>query len=224
MQEQLDSQLSTEVSLKADREYLAEERKQIPEDIQKANDELAFDLEQMGRIKEDPNRIRSRFQTKVRKLREDFREDMRKVRDKYNKNERKRREDFLDEARKAREKFKRGKPDREASKEFYDEQSLQRKDFFAEQREKRSEFEEEMRARSKEFHESMRERVRQFNDQLRIYTQRYREQKRCEKTGECGDSASSGPQSQPQRRYDLREFQEMNQVPGVRLTPKKSGN
>lgn len=216
-------QLTTEVSVKADREYLAEERQNIPDEIKTSNDELAYDLEQMAVVKDDPNRIRSKFQSKVRKIRDRFRKKTRKLREDFRRDERKTREAFLKSLKKEREEFKQDKPDRERSKEFFAEQDLKRKDFFANQKEKRSEFEEEMRAQSRDFNDSMRERVRQFNDQLRIYTRRYQEQKKCERQGNCENASNSPHPPRRKQVYDMKEFEDMKSVPGVLLAPKKSG-
>src|SRR5690606_36454977 len=102
----LTEQVQDEVSIKADRSYLDQERQNIPAEIKKANDELAFDLEQMGQIKEDPNKIRERFQTKVRKARDKFRNQLAKKRENFSKEERKQREAFLKAQAKEREAFK----------------------------------------------------------------------------------------------------------------------
>jgi hypothetical protein len=229
----IQDQLGGDVSIKADREYLDAERKNVPAEIKKANDELAFDLQQMGQVKENPERVRSRFQEKVRKARDKFRQKLHKIRDNYTKNERKQREAHTKVLNKERDEFKKQKADRDRNREFYAEQDLKREDFYADSRQKRSEFEEEMRSQSKEFDESMRERVKQFNEELRIYTQRYREMERCKRDKTCtpetsGDGASSPSAADPhpverKHTYDMREFDAMKAVPATPIGSQSSG-
>ena len=108
-----------EYSIKADREEIKELRKDIPKDKQDTNDELAFVLNLTRSGKEDPNKVRSRFDAELRKVRNRFRDDQRKTRENYTKEERDRRSDFLKKLNKERDDFKSDKNTREENKEFY---------------------------------------------------------------------------------------------------------
>ena len=69
----LADELNEEISLKSDRERLAELRKDIPKEQQVQNDELSMDLELLAKADKKPTRIRSEFQRQLSKLRNNFR-------------------------------------------------------------------------------------------------------------------------------------------------------
>lgn len=204
LRKDLDQKLSTEVSLKADRDYLEEARKELPVEIKKANDELAFDLAQLSTVKEHPSVVSSRFQEKVRKLHERYRQQSSKVRDDYNREERGRRDAFLKKSQQTREAFHRKRADRAETQGFYNELERQRRDFYAVERERRSEFDSEMRLRAKDFNDSVKERSDQFRSQLSEYRQRY--------------------QPSPSSSALRKEFEDMQKLPATKLSTQDSGD
>ncbi len=217
--EKIESELGGEVSIKADRSHLEELRKDIPEEIKVANDELALIMSLMGEVKEKPDSIRTRFQRQVAKKREDFRRRTNKLRQDFNKTERADRDKFLKNLSQERAKFNKEKPDRETTRNFYSEQDLKRREFLSNQKDQRAEFEGELRARTKDFDEDVRLKTKEFNDQYRIYSQRFREAEKAKK-----DSARAKPVQNPQgvavdpkTKSVLKEFEEMKAVPGTAL-------
>lgn len=226
----LADELNEEVSLKADRDQLRELRKDVPEEKQTSNDELAMDLELMAKAERPAHEIRGQFQGKVRKLRERFRDKSRDIRERFRKIQKEQRDEFLTHLKREREEFKETKVDREATKEFFAKQDRERKDFFAEQKDQRKEFESEMRQKSKDFQSNMRERVNQFNEQMRIYNTRQREKERAEKkqkqkerrqlqqsAGQGGPIFKTNQKLDTETKKILQEFESMKSVPSTPL-------
>src|SRR4051812_45228558 len=83
----IQNELSGEMSLKADRDQLAEMRKQIPAEKQKSNDELALSLNLMKQGSEQPSVVRDKFTTLVEKKRSSFRDKITKLRESYRQSE-----------------------------------------------------------------------------------------------------------------------------------------
>ena len=218
--------LEEEVSIKADRSALDELRKDIPEEKRVENDEKALILELMGELKLHPSKVRSKWGTLVRKKRDKHRKTLKKWRSDYSRDEKKRREEFTKKAKKEREDFRRGKPDREKTKEFYADQDRERKEFFGNERDKRKEFESDVRSKSKEYDSYMREKNREFNEQHRLYYKRWQareKEKRAAKQekyrkgrSQKASAAQVPPGVDPQF---VKDFEEMNNVPGTRLAP-----
>ncbi|MCB0406984.1 MAG: hypothetical protein KDD34_02205 [Bdellovibrionales bacterium] len=222
-------ELSEEVSLKSDRSQLEELRKEIPQETKVANDELAFDLELMGKANKQPYEIRNVFQGKVRKIRERFRQKSQDVRKKFRDTQKKQRDQVLEQLKTERGEFKKQKPDREQNKEFFAKQDRERKDFFEKQKDQRKEFESDMQQKSKDFHANMRERVDQFNEQLRLYTKSFNEKKKYEedlkksKAREQKRPSGQGPffkkdpQLDAETKKIMNEFEDMKSIPSEPL-------
>jgi len=173
--DQVRSELSQEISLKADREELAELRKEIPEEKKQANDELAVLLNLMGEVKLKPSDVQGRVQEIMRERRGEFRKKVTKLRENFRKEEAKRKEKFLKEQKAAREDFKPDKGDRDKTKEFYSGQDERRREFFANEADRRKDFESEIKTQSADFDSYMREKQREFSEQARLYSKRYYE-------------------------------------------------
>lgn len=167
-----------EVSLKKDREAIEEERKDIPEDVRKSNDELALVLWVMEKGDEDPNKVRDRFDKALRDKRKKNDARLGKKREEFTKKERAKRELFLKELKKKRDEFLKKKRDPDERKDFFQEQDEERKEFFAEEKEVRKEFESEMMEERKTFEDYAREKQNSFNQDLRAYTQKYYDRKK----------------------------------------------
>lgn len=225
---QLASELDEEVSLKSDREQLNELRKNVPEAQKESNDELAMDLELMGKADRPAHEIRGKFQQKVRKLRQKFRDKSAEVRKKFRDVQKKQRDQFLKNLKAEREDFRKEKVEREATKEFFSKQDRERNEFFAMQKDQRKEFESEINQKSKDFHGNMRERIKQFDEQMRIYSKRKSEKEREEKkrkkeAAEAAKGSTTGPVFQGNPSLDqesqkiLKEFNDMKSMPSEKL-------
>jgi hypothetical protein len=171
----IDAELSQEMSLKADRSQLQDLRKDIPEDKQKSNDELALFLQMMSQGKENPSTVRDRFSSLVQRKRADFRKKVDRLREDFRQEETKRREDFMSAQRTKREAFLSRKRDYKEASRFNTDQERERTRFFADERDRRSSFEAELNTHSKDFDSYMRERQNQFNEQFRLYSKQMSE-------------------------------------------------
>src|SRR5690606_31305715 len=87
-QEKISGTLGAEISLKEDREKLAELRKEIPEDQQDANDELAQMTKLMAAPTTNPSRFREQYQRLTQKKRKTFQNKVKKLRTDFTKEER----------------------------------------------------------------------------------------------------------------------------------------
>lgn len=181
--DQVRTELSGEISLKADREELAELRKAIPEEKRQANDELAVLLGLLGEVKLRPSEAQERYQRLTLKRREQFRKKVAKLREDFRREESRRKDKFLKAHSSARDEFKKGKPERERTKEFYDEQDRNRRDFFSSEQERRKDFESEIQTQSKDFDSYMREKQKEFSEQMRLYSKRFYEVEREKREG-----------------------------------------
>lgn len=150
-------ELGGEVSLKADREELKDLRGEIPEERQRANDELALTLELFkdGRI--PPVEIRDKFSAIVEKKRSRFRAKVARLRENYHVAEVRRREDFTQEQSNAREAYLKRRREPRDSQRFMRDQDRDRTRFFADERDRRQNFETEVNSASKDFESYMRE-------------------------------------------------------------------
>ncbi len=171
------TQIPDEVSLKEDRAQLDELRKDIPEDVRRDNDEVAFILKNMATMEEEASKVRDRFNTAVRKRRDKMDKQLRKEREDFSKTERSTREDFLKKLQSEREDFNSSKRDSKERKKFFDKQDGVRKEFFADQSEKRKDFEGNVTERRKAFEDYVREQSNKFNQEHRAYSQAYVERR-----------------------------------------------
>lgn len=169
------SELQDEMSLKADREKLEELRKDIPQETQKKNDELALYLDLMNKGTESPQAVRDRFFYMVQKRRTTFREKVQRLREDFRKDETQRREKNLAAQKSKRDSFLKRKTDAKATREFFAEQERERQRFVADERDRRQSFEAELNAQSKDFDSYMRERQKEFDEQFRLYSKKHYE-------------------------------------------------
>ena len=172
------AQIPDEVSLKEDRAELDELRKDIPEDVKRENDEIAFILKNMATMEEEPSKVRDRFQTALRKRREKMDKTLRKERETFTSNERSKRDEFLTKLKEEREDFSSKKPDAKERKKFFDKQESDRKEYFSEQSDKRKDFESNITERRKTFEDYVREQSNKFNQEHRAYSQAFNERRR----------------------------------------------
>ncbi len=205
-----------EISLKADRSHLDELRKDIPEETQKENDELALLLNMMGTVDKHPSVIRDQFERLLRKNREVHKKKTTKVRNDFNKNERIKREAFLKDLKEERNRFMSNKSSRDEVKEFYSEQDSKRKEFFADERDRRKEFESELRQKSKDFESYVREKRNEFYQMHRTYLKAYQEQQKEKRN-------SKKKRSEALRSVQIRSVNQLSQDPFY-VQQKKSVN
>lgn len=165
-------ELNSDVSLRADREKLAEVRQQVPENAKKKNDEEAKYLEWMDG-KNKPEFIRDKFSKWARDLRDDFSKRSRELRDRYSKVERENRDAFTKLLKRERDKISKSWS-AERRKRFFDDQEDRRKKFFSEEREQRAKFESELRSKIHDFDITLDEKRKQFADRIKDYTERMR--------------------------------------------------
>lgn len=196
--------LSSEISLTKDREELQELRKNIPEETQKENDELALITQLMVEPKTNPSRLRQQFQYATQKKRKTFRDKVEKLRKDFKKEERKLRDDFVKTAKLKRKAIDPKALERDEMRERYQELDKERRDFFSEERERRRSFEAEISAQTKDFNDYMRQKSREFSDQIREYTRRYNDLKKAEKE---------------KSKAKANEFDAMKHVPSTPLEP-----
>lgn len=171
-------QLSSEVSLKEDRHQLDDLRKDIPKEKREQNDELAFSLNLTAEVKEEPSKIRGRFQNVMEKRRRRFNDKVNKIRKQYQADETARRDKLFKDQNKMRDTYRAQKHSASDSHEFYSQLDKDRLEFFTREREKRADFDDEILQQTKDFNEYMRMKYDEFTEQMRIYTQRYDQMKK----------------------------------------------
>ena len=230
-----------ELSLKADRSALDEERKQIPPETKRSNDEMALILQLMqtndlGEM-QDPSKIRERFDKVVREKRTKLDREVQKSRADFAKNEKTSRDLYFANLKTKREEFAKEKHDSETRSQFFSDQDQKRRDFTADLQEKRSSFETDVREKRKDFEDYIHERQSSFNDEYRSYSKRYdearknnslkknmQEKERKMKTEQLqrstigGESTVGTPTAlKPANQKDLDDFQSFPKTPGQPL-------
>lgn len=244
--------LGNEYSLTSDRSAFDDARKDIPEEIKKQNDEVAMIMSYIVRdSEEEPNRLRDRFTTALRKRREASDKDLNRAREGFSKNEKKTRDAFLAKSKSEREDFlKTKKLSSDDRKRFFDDQDDHRKVFFADQQEKRKDFEALVMDRRKATEDKTREQQNAFNQEWRAYQTRYAERKKqgdlkkkmeeksrdLERAGKpvqpvtpppSGAALSISPNESPTNtarpKDPLAEFDQIPKGPAIQLIPGKKG-
>lgn len=173
------SETASEISLKADRSELDKFRTEIPEEVKRQNDEIALILSFINReTEEDPNKVRDRFSSALRKRREASDKHLRRTRESFSKREKQEREDFLKRSKDERTDFLDRKRSPDDRKRFFEDQEDKRKVFFADQTEKRKDFESSVQEERKRMEDFVREKQNQFNQEWRDYLTRYTERKK----------------------------------------------
>lgn len=168
-----DEEVSVETTLNNDKKTLEELRKNIPPERRQENDQLKEILSLMGEVKDNPSKIRERFNRTTQRMRNSERNSVQRIRKDFNTQEKKRRDEFFKKLKNDREDFKSSKNDREARKRFYEDQDSARREFNADERDKRSQFNADLKLKSDDFSAMMREKNNEFTQELRAYTQRY---------------------------------------------------
>lgn len=214
---------SEELSLKQDRKHLDELRKDIPEDVKKENDDLAFLLKLFEDKSRQPMKIRKQFDQVYNRLRKNKQKEFKKERDDFTKKEKKNRKTFISDAKNKRKKFLDGNPSKESKKEFFEEERTNRKEYFAEEREKRKDFESDLRARRKEHDGFLKDKRKEFDDRLRQFKKEQKEMKDMQRKAEM---QRSRPKSlavdtdlSPTNKQYLQDFSKIPKRGGHTLAP-----
>lgn len=169
-----------EVSLRADRAELDKLRGEVPEEVKKQNDEIAMLMSFVVReSEEDPQRLRDRFSTALRKKREAVNKKVSLAREAFSKKEKADRAEFVKESKSQRDAFvKNRKRSSDERRDFFSNQDDKRRAFFADQQERRKDFELQVQDERKSVEDSMREAQNAFNQELRSYQARYTERRK----------------------------------------------
>lgn len=241
--------LGDEVSLKSDRSQYDDLRKDIPDEIRRENDELAFVRSLMATGEEEPPQIRERYSKAVRDRRDKFDKAMRRRRDDYSKTEKRKRDDFLKKLKDERETYLKEnvgkKTDSEKRRQFFEDQEARRQDFFSDEKDNRREFESEATEQRKNFESYLTERQNKFNQEIRDYSTSFAERRKAlelkkksedkakdlkkEKSRESGQASgikiqSASPHEPATGDPDLEQFKQIPQGPATPLGADPSGN
>ncbi|GEM_PF-3987690 len=173
-----DPMRSSEISLAADRKELDQLRQEMPDDVKKQNDELALVLSFLKDGDEDPNKLRDRFQTALRKKREAVDKNHRRRREDFNRSEREAREKFTAEQKAGREDFLGRRRSSADQKRYLEGQEEKRRRFYADAQERRKDFEAQITEERRDFESLVREKTNFFNQEWRGYRERWTERKR----------------------------------------------
>lgn len=216
-----------ELSLKQDREALNELRKDIPEDVKRENDDLAFILKLFDDKSRKPGRIRSQFNKIYNRTRKQKQREFKQERKEYTRAEKKRRKAYLSEAKKKRKAFLATDADKEAKKEFFADERTARRDFFSDEKEKRKDFESDIRARQKEFDNFLKDRRKDFDDRFRQFKKEQkaikdRERKRRASSKRGAAMGDLSGQLTPENKQYLEDFKKIPKRSGLTLEPADS--
>ena len=214
------AEVPDEVSLRADRSALDDERRDIPEDRRRENDELALVFQMMQAKKnQEPGEVHDRFNKALRDRRDKNDKALRKRREEFTRVEKHSRDEFLRKSKDERDSYMGGKHTSDERKRFFDDQEDKRKNYFAGESEKRTDFESEMTDARKTFEDYVKEKTNEFNDEIRAYTADYYDRKKNEalqktvKEKERSQARDRG-RTQPN---ELNEFDSIPAGPGIPL-------
>jgi hypothetical protein len=218
------AEVPDELSLKADRSALDEERKDIPEDKRRDNDELAALLQLIqAKPNQEPGEVRERFNKVIRDRREKSDKTFRRRREEFSKTETRSRESFLKTAKDERDSYLKSKHTSDDRKDFFDRQEDQRKSFFSDQTEKRNDFEAKMTDDRKTFEDYIKEKTSQFNDEMRAYTAAYYDRQKGEALAKEAKSKARVKSALPSSRAGQADHQDeietIPQGPSIPLGP-----
>lgn len=211
---QVREELQGEISLKKDREELAELRKSIPDEKREANDEVALITDLMVEAKMKPSDLQSRFQQLVQKRRAKFQKKVTGLRDSFRRLEKQSREEFQKSQEEKRREFKSRKEDRDTTRKFYADLDRARLEHSSVEKDRRTEFESEVQAQTKDFDAYMRERTKEFSEQMQLYSKRYHEVQK-ELSEKSGKNSSSAQDPKGNTKAVMKEFEEMKNKKGT---------
>lgn len=162
-------------SIAADRKKFEELRSEMPEAQKVSNDERALFSEWMADVSTEPSAVREKFDSLVRRKREDFNKDITQVREKYGREEKKSRDAFSKELEAQREELKGIVLSREDRQTKFSELEQKRRDYYTNEREQRDQFEAEIRTSRKDFEDYVKRRTDEFNAEYKVYQNKWKE-------------------------------------------------
>ncbi len=162
-------------SVAADRKRFEELRSEVSETKKVQNDERALFSEWMAEVTTEPSAVREKFDSVVRRKREEFNKDISQVREKYGREEKKSRDVFTKELEAEREELKGTVLNREDRQTKFSEIEQKRRDYYTNEREQRDQFEAEIRTSRKDFEDYMKRRTDEFNAEYKIYLIKWKE-------------------------------------------------
>jgi hypothetical protein len=219
------TQVPDELSLRADRSAMENDRKDIPEEKRRDNDELAMVLQMMqAKANQEPGEIRERFNKAVRDRRDKSDKSFRRRREDYDKVERKSREAFLKKMKNERDHYMNAKHSSDDRKEFFDSQEDTRKDYFATESDQRHDFDSKLTEDRQAFDDYVKEKTDQFNEDIRAYTEDFYDrkkniqlQKESKEKARAMGRENSRPDVRSGQSDELDEFSGIPQGPGINL-------
>lgn len=162
-------------SIASDRKKFDELRAEMPEAQKVSNDERALFSEWMSEVTTEPMTVREKFESVVRRKREDFNKDLNKVRENYGREEKKSRDAFSKELEAQREELKGTVLNREDRQNKFSELEQKRRDYYTNEREQRDQFEAEVRTSRKDFEDYIKRRTDEFNAEYKVYLIKWKE-------------------------------------------------
>lgn len=162
-------------SIAADRKKFDELRADMPEAQKVVNDERALFSEWMADLKNEPSWVRDKFDSLVRRKREEFNKDIALVREKYGREEKKSRDAFTKELEAEREDLKGTVLEREQRQIRFNALEQKRRDYYSNERELRDQFEAEIRSSRKDFEDYIKRRTDEFNAEYKVYQVKWKE-------------------------------------------------
>lgn len=232
------SEVGDEVSLKEDRQKMAELRKDVPAEKRVENDRLADMLKRWQEVKMNPDDLRDKFDNEIRKSRAQFEKRIKKKRDDFNDKLKEEREAFREKQKGEREDFNGSKVTSEKRSAFYDKQDDKRRKFDSDLQERRSDFEDDIREERKNFDDEISNLRSEFRTEFPAYRKRYEEfmkEKEAEKEARAQGVTSGRPaaptSNAPQvaatptdgPTSDLSEFDEIQRRRRQKLQPGSDG-
>lgn len=164
-------------SISADRKKFEELRSEVSETQKLSNDERALFSEWMADVSTEPSQVRDKFDTLVRRKRDDFNQNMTRVRELYGKEEKKSRDIFTKQLEAEREELKGTVLNREDRQTKFNDLEQKRRDYYSNERELRDQFEAEVRSSRKDFEDYIKRRSDEFNAEYKIYQNKWKEKK-----------------------------------------------
>ena len=213
-----------ELSLQQDRAELDKLRKDIPEDVKRENDDMAFILKLFEDKKRKPSKIKRQFDKAYNRIRKKKQKEFKRERKEFTRIEKSQRKKSIAEAKKKRKEYLDSKPTKDDKKTFFDDERTKRKEYFSDEKEKRRDFESDLRARKKESDDFLRDRRKEFSDRLRQFKKDQKELKEMEKKlkknrGKSPAATGISNQLSPENEQYLKDFEKIPRKGGQKLKP-----
>ncbi|MGE3972945.1 MAG: hypothetical protein AB7F59_00310 [Bdellovibrionales bacterium] len=174
----LASEMGTEFKLKKDRSDMEALRKDIPEEIRAHNDESAYLINLFQDKQKNPQDISNKFNSDVRRKRDEFSKWERQKREEYTRQEVRRREDYMSESKKKREDSSVKSLKSQERSRFFQDLEVNRRQFFSGESDARRNFESELKQIRSDFEAEMKDLRSRYDHEYKAYSQAYNEKKK----------------------------------------------